>query len=570
MNSKPKQPPRNSVEVVKSQGDGARGTLAVEETDGDRYSASDIQHLKFHGVYQQDDRDKRSAGAKEYSFFVRTRLPGGVMTAKQLLVELDLCDRFGNGTLRLTSRQGAQIHGVTKLNLRSVIRQINKAKSTTWGACGDVLRNVMCCPASRRDAVHDQIRKLAMLISATYEPASQAYWELWLRDGDDAQKVAEGDHGNEPFYGEAYLPRKFKIGLCTPEDNCIDVLTHDLGFVAVIQQGELLGFNAYVGGGMGVTPSRADTFAAIAQPLAFVEPDEVLVLTKAIISVHRDFGNRSDRKLSRLRYLIAEWGLERFAEHVRRLVGGRLNPARELEIVDADDHLGWQRFGDQGCFDLGLLIPNGRIQDTPNVHLKSALREIAKLWNLGFVVTPHQNLLLTGIEPDQRPTIENTLAKFGVDTNPPAVTVRREAMACPALPTCGLAITESERVFPKLLGQLEAVLCRLGLQDLPMSVRMTGCPNGCTRPYVAEIGIVGKAKNKYSIFLGGSRLGTRLGFLYRDDAATDQVAAELDGVISLFALQRHDREALGDYCHRVGREYLSEHAHISFPSRKPQ
>ena len=547
---------RNSVEATKLDGNGARGTLAAEANDGPSYSATATQHLKFHGVYQQDDRDKRSTGRKEYSFFVRTRLPGGTMTSDQLLCELDLCDRYGNGTLRLTDRQGVQIHGVTKQELPSVIRGINQAKVTTWGACGDVLRNMMCCPAPPKSSVQTRIRNIATLVSAAFKPTSQAYWELWLRDDGETKKVAEDQRPNEPFYGETYLPRKFKIAFSTPDDNCVDVLTHDLGFVAVVEQERLIGFNAYVGGGMGVTPARTDTFAAVAQPLAFVKPDEVLLLANAVIGIHRDFGNRTDRKLSRLRYLIASWGFDRFTEQVQRQVGGGLSAPRDLQVAGADDHLGWREHG-ASEYSLGIYIPNGRIQDSEDLKLKSGLRAIATRRQFGVVVTPHQNLLFTGIDGSHRCDVEAELAEFGIDTKPPVVAVRREAMACPALPTCGLAITESERILPDMLDQLEAELRRHGLQEQRVSMRITGCPNGCTRPYVAEIGIVGKAKGRYSIFLGGSRLGTRLGFLYRDDTPLDRLIHELEAVISVFNIHREHHESLGDFCHRVGREFLA-------------
>ena len=546
---------RNSVETTKLHGDGARGTLAEEANDASSYSAQAAQHLKFHGVYQQDDRDQRSSGQKEYSFFVRTRVPGGAMTHDQFRSELNLCDRYGNGTLRLTDRQGVQIHGVTKENLKSVIRGIHNAKATTWGACGDVLRNVMYCPAPRTDAVHEQIRNIATLVSAAFKPASQAYWELWLRDHDDTTKVAEGQQANEPFYGESYLPRKFKIGFATADDNCIDVLTHDLGFVTVVERGQLVGFNAYVGGGMGVTPARKDTFAAVAQPLAFVEPDEVLLFAKAVVGIHRDFGNRTNRKLSRIRYLIADWGFERFSEEVGRQIGVGLKAPRELQITGSADHLGWHE-NDLGQFSLGLHIPNGRIQDTGDLRLKSGLRKIVSRRQLGAVVTPHQNLLLTGIGNGQRGDVVKELAEFGINPAPPAFAVRREAIACPALPTCGLAITESERVLPSLLGQLEVVLRRHDLHHQPISVRVTGCPNGCTRPYVAEIGIVGKSRDHYSVFLGGSRSGTRLGFLFHDDTPLPQLVNVLEAVIALFAVHRQHDESFGDFCHRVGRDCL--------------
>lgn len=554
------------AERVKMEGRNLRGNLATELTNqSGHFSGADAHVLKHHGVYQQDNRDRRKQGAREYSYFVRSRLPGGIISWQQLLCEVELSDRFGNGTLRITDRQGIQIHGVKKGDLQPVIQSISKAKATTWGACGDVVRNVMCCPAPSNLNVQREMQRTAQLVSAAFKPQSRAYWELWLRRQDEpSQKLAEGVHNEEPFYGDSYLPRKFKIGFATPEDNCIDVLTHDLGFVAVTKQGQLEGFNAYVGGGMAVTPARNDTFAAVAQPFAFVGSDDALLLARAVVGTHRDFGNRSDRKLSRLRYLIADWGHEKFFAHVDRQFGGGLRPPRKLKMHAANDHLGWHK-DCQGGHYLGLHVPNGRIMDKGDFRLKSGLAHVVGRFQLELRITPQQNILLCGIPDDIRESLVTDLNHFGIDTSPPDLPIRREAMSCPALPTCGLAITESERVMDSVLLGIESKLRDHRIEDVPLSVRMTGCPNGCTRPYVAEIGIVGKARGKYTVFLGGSRSGERLAFIFRDSVSILDLPKTLEPVFKLYAANRNQGESFGDFCYRVGHEHLQ--ARCPFPSK---
>jgi sulfite reductase (ferredoxin) len=384
---------------------------------------------------------------------------------------------------------------------------------------------------------------------------SRAYYEIWLNDGEQSEQVGGQHHNEEPVYGDAYLPRKFKFAFALPDDNCIDALTHDVGFVALPGRGSKTHFNVYVGGGMGVTPARSDTFPAIAQPFALINSDELVPLAHAIVQVQREFGNRNDRKRARFKYLIADWGLDRFRETLHRFYGRQTAPPERVPIIGLQDHLGWQQqHGDQWF--LGLRVESGRVKDCEGVRLKSALRIIAQRFAVDVRLTPLQDILLCNIEENSRPDIEQILKDHGVPFGSDIEPTRRLAMACPALPTCGLAITESERAMPALLIQLRSLLKELNLAGERISIRMTGCPNGCTRPYVAEVGIVGKAVDKYTLYLGGSITGTRLAFIFRDMLSLSEILNILRSVFRQFALEKLSGETFGDFCFRTGGERL--------------
>ena len=552
------------VEKCKAASDYLRGEIAAELNDGaDHFGKDSMQLLKHHGVYQQDNRDARAAARKSgiksgkaYSYMVRTKIPGGKLSAEQLVAELDLCDEIGNSALRITTRQGLQQHGVLKGNVKRAIQRINEVQLSTLAACGDVERNVMCCPAPHYgDRVHAQMQALADRLAEHLCPRTTAYHELWLTEleSDERQMVGGGSAGHEiePLYGATYLPRKFKTGIGLPGDNCVDIYTHDLGLMAICEDFEIVGYNVLVGGGMGVTPSAKKTFPALAQRLAFVTTDRVVDLATAVVKVHRDFGNRSDRKVARLKYLVADWGIERFRTTVERYFGGSLAPLRPDDVWELDDHMGWHEQGDGRWF-YGLNVENGRIADTPERRLKMALREVLCRIRPGIRLTAHQSMLLTDVAAGDRPVLEDILHRHGVPLSEEISTVRRWSMACPAMPTCGLAVTESERVLPQLIDQLEAELTRLGLDDERFTVRMTGCPNGCARPYNADIGLVGKAAGKYTILLGGRTLGNRLNFVYADLVPTAELVATLTPVLAHFKESRHPGETLGDFCARLG------------------
>ncbi len=555
----------SAVEDIKQVSNYLRGDINAELNDAnDHFGKASVQLLKHHGTYQQDDRDARSAGgggksARKHIFMVRTKIPGGKLTSDQLLAELDLADELGNTTLRITSRQGLQLHGVPKGNLHQTIRRINEVQLTTLGACGDVERNVMCCPGPYSGAVYSEAQKLADAIAAHLAPRSRAYHEIWIKDleTDEQQLVAGGPDGKEvePIYGTNYLPRKFKTAIAFPHDNCIDIYTHDLGFLAVVRDDEIVGYNVLVGGGQGVTPSASKTFPALAQRMAFVLPEHAVDVATAVVKVQRDFGNREDRKVARLKYLIHNWGLAKFKAKVEEYYGHEL-PGPEPEDVHAfNDHMGWEEQGDGRVF-YGLNVENGRIADTDRMQLKSAIREICRTYQPGIRLTAHQSILFTDLSPDVKADFEATLRRHSVKLTEEVSTVRRWSMACVAWPTCGLSITEAERALPGIMDEMEVELAKLGLSSEQFTVRMTGCPNGCARPYNSDIGLVGKTLGKYTIFVGGRLLGNRLNFLYKDLVPEDQVVRELLPVFAYFKQDRQNGESLGDFCHRKGKDDL--------------
>ncbi|MEX2561319.1 MAG: NADPH-dependent assimilatory sulfite reductase hemoprotein subunit [Pirellulales bacterium] len=555
------------VEGVKHQSNYLRGEIGAELGDGnDFFGKSSVQLLKHHGTYQQDDRDARASrtggkSEKAYAFMVRTRVPGGKLTSEQLLAELDLCDEVGNTTLRITSRQGLQLHGVLKENLQATIRRINQVQLTTLAACGDVERNVMCCPAPHHaDPVHAQMQELADRLAAHLAPRTRAYHELWLTDPDTGEEHLAGGGADgqevEPIYGPTYLPRKFKTAIGLPGDNCVDLYANDLGFMAICRDFKIVGYNVLVGGGFGVTPSAKKTFPAVARRMAFVEPDQVVDVATAVIKVQRDFGNRGDRKIARMKYLIADWGLEKFKAKVEEYYGRKLAEPQPDDVSGFDDHLGWHEQGDGRWF-YGLNVENGRIHDEGELELKSALREICGRYRPKLRLTAHQSILFTGIEAGDREGLEQVLKSHGVKLSHEISNARRWSMACVAWPTCGLSITEAERALPGIIDELEVELARLGLSNETFTVRMTGCPNGCARPYNSDVGLVGKTAGKYTVFVGGRLLGDRLNFIYKDLVPGDEIIPTLVPLLVYFKQEREPCETFGDFCHRKGLDDLS-------------
>ena len=558
------------VEGIKEQSRFLRGDLVTEEADGlDHFGKTSESLLKFHGTYQQDDRDERGVGGtdeegkkkKSYIFMVRTKIPGGKLTSQQLLDELDLCDEVGNTTLRITTRQGLQLHGVVKRNLKRAIARINQTQLSTLGACGDVNRNVMCCPAPYKSNIYRQTQALAAQFAAHFAPRTAAYHETWLTDGASGEKQLvgggfEGAAGDgfdvEPIYGKFYMPRKFKMAIGYTFDNCVDVYANDLGLIAVTKGDEIVGYNLVAGGGMGVTPSAKKTFPAVAQRICYAQPHQVLQAVEAVFKVQRDYGNREDRKLARLKYVIANWGVAAFKAKVEEYFGGSLAEfQRENDVAGFNDHIGWDEQGD-GRWMYGLNVENGRIKDTAESQLKTALREACTQLNPSIRLTPHQSLIFGDIQPQDRSRLESILKDHGVTLSEEVSTVRRWSMACVAWPTCGLSITEAERALPGIIDQVEAELARLGLAGEKFTIRMTGCPNGCARPYNCDIGLVGKARGKYTVFLGGRLLGDRLNFLYKDFVPEEEVAGTLAPVFAYFKQARQPGETLGDFCLRKG------------------
>lgn len=549
-------PELSKIEHLKAGSRQFRGTIAEELLSPNvPFTEGMEQLLKNHGTYQQENRDGRGTGeAKAYGMMVRSRIPGGKVTAEQFLSELDLCDRFGNGTLRITTRQGFQLHGVLKGNLRETIREINRIKLTTLAACGDVNRNVMCCPAPiNANPIRRDNQDLAYRIAEHLRPRTTAYFDLWLRDEETGveQNVADFQPVEEPIYGANYLPRKFKVGITLPEDNCVDALTYDLAFLTIHNGREIEGYDIFVGGGQGLTPANKKTFATVAKRMAFCSPDEVLEVAGAVVKAFRDTGNRSDRKLARLKYVIANHGLDFFRGKVEEHLGRKLAEARGVEITGVDDHMGWHEQGDGNLF-LGINVENGRIKDDGSLRIKSGLRAILRKYGMNTRLTALQGVILCDIKPQDRPDISRMLADHGMAAAEDLSLIRRYSIACPALPTCGLSVTESERVLPRVISDLEVELKKLDLISERISVHMTGCPNGCARPYTPDIGLVGKSRGKYTVYLGGNAEGTRLAFIFKDQVPLEEIAQSVSPILSYFKAERQESESFGDFCHRKG------------------
>ena len=555
-------PKLSPLEKIKEESNFLQGTIAEEIADPiDHFDKGNIQLLKFHGTYQQDDRDARAAakkagGGKAYSMMVRLRIPGGRITAKQMLAQLDLCEELGNSTMKITSRQTLQLHGVIKDNLRPTIQRINEIQLSTLAACGDVNRNIMCCPAKRSGKIHTTLEKLTDELTVAMAPQTSAYHEIWLTDPDTGEKTLEGGGPVvEPLYGPRYLPRKFKMGIALPEDNCIDIYTQDIGLLAVVREDQIVGYNVLVGGGMGTTPSAKKTFPALAKRMAFVTPQQVVEVCQAILKVQRDYGNREDRKVARMKYLIANWGIEKFRRAVEEYYGSPLEDCTPDDVYGFDDHMGWQPQGD-GKWSYGLNIENGRLYDNDSHQLKAVLRAVCREFGTEIRMTGHQSLIFTDIDEADKDKLISLIQQHNTPLSEETSTVRRWSMSCVALPTCGLAITESERRLPSIIDSLEAPLAKLGLDKERFTIRMTGCPNGCARPYNSDLALVGKAKGKYTLFAGGGWLGNRLGYIYKDLVPDEVVVEEIISIFAAFKANRQDDESLGDFCARVGQADL--------------
>lgn len=542
-------------ELIKEASRQLRGTIAegLAGAATGAISEDDAQLVKFHGTYLQDDRDLRPERArkkleKAFSFMIRVRVPGGVATAAQWIAMDEIASTYANGTLRLTTRQAFQFHGVLKANMRRTMQAINACRLDTRAACGDVNRNVMSVANPHLSGAHHAAWELARALSDHLLPRTGAYHEIWL----DGERIATGeaDPEEEPIYGRHYLPRKFKTVVAVPPDNDVDVFAQDLGFIAIIKGGRIAGYDVTVGGGMGMTHGEPDTFPRTADVLGFCTPAQAIDVAEAVLTVQRDWGNRENRKRARLKYTIEDRGLMAFRTEVEQRLGWRLAPPRPFTFISTGDAIGWRRGADRR-WHLTLSIENGRIRDTPGARLKSALREIAGAHDVEFVLTSNQNLILARATTRTKAAIEAILERHGVA--PGALSgLRRNAMACVALPTCGLALAESERYLPRLVGRLEECLARAGLREDEIIIRMTGCPNGCARPYLAEIGLVGRGPDAYNLYLGGAFDGTRLNKLYAQDVREAQILALLEPLFGRYAKEREQNERFGDFLVRAG------------------
>jgi sulfite reductase (NADPH) hemoprotein beta-component len=545
--------PLSANEGIKGDSRFLRGTIAKDMADGatGAISESNSQLTKFHGLYLQDDRDQRAAlkkagKEKAFGFMLRVRLPGGRATPRQWLVLDQLSEELSSGSLRLTTRQTFQFHGILKGNVKPIIQGMHEVLLDSIAACGDVNRNVMAPPNPERDSILQRVYEDARSWSEYALPKTHAYHEIWL----DEELVAGGEPESEPIYGPTYLPRKFKTAFAVPPSNDVDIFSQDLGFIAVVQNGQLAGYNVTVGGGMGMNHGNVETFPRLADVLGFIRPEEVNAVGRAVLITQRDYGDRTNRRHARLKYTIEDRGLDWFKAEVERLSGVTFAPSRRFGFSTIQDPLGWHECAD-GTWFYGLHILSGRVKDVPGWPMKTALREIAEVHTGDFRLTPSQNLTISGVTASQKPVVDSILAKHGLANENKRSGMRLNALSCVALPTCGLALTESERVLPDILAKFEAVLEEAGLSEDAISLRITGCPNGCARPYLGEIGLVGRAPNKYALYLGASYLGTRLGRLVSPSITIDGALELLRPIIKRYALERNDGENFGDFCDRV-------------------
>ena len=545
------------AELIKESSHFLRGAVGEElSQETAHFSSTSAQVLKFHGMYQQEDRDSRQERKKEgqekgYMFMLRTKVPGGRVTPAQYLAHDEIASRFANGTLRITARQDFQLHGVLKKDMKEALQTINTTLLSTLGACGDVVRNVVLCPRPAAGNIERELWQQVSHLSRHFSPKTQAYAEIWL-DGEKVATVAEEEE--EPLYGRTYLPRKFKIGVSLPWDNCIDVLAQDLGFIAVPDRGRVIGFNVYVGGGMGMTYNKPATFPALGKPLAWVDGEQAVPVATAVVETFRDWGDRENRKHARIKYLVAERGIDWVRQEVERRLGFALAAPRRVSLSGAHSHLGWYP-QEGGLWSLGVYVESGRIADTETQQLKTAFRHLVTRLQPGIRLTSDQNILFTDVPASQRSVVEAILKDQGIALAEEVAPVRHRAMACPALPTCGLALSEAERALPSLLQQIEQELKDVGLEDEAPIVRITGCPNGCARPYTAEIGIVGRSGDLYVLYVGGSHLGTRLGVPVAEMVHGKDLVPTLRPLLLAFREQREPGEHFGDFCHRIGSEH---------------
>ncbi|XGV95387.1 MAG: sulfite reductase, ferredoxin dependent [Leptolyngbya sp. BL-A-14] len=571
----------SKVEGLKDRSNFLREPVASELLlDTTHFTEDAIQILKFHGSYQQDNRDNRVKGQeKDYQMMLRTRSPGGYIPPELYLTLDRLSDEYGNHTLRATTRQGFQLHGVLKRNLKATIAAIVHSMGSTLGACGDLNRNVMAPAAPYRNRPeYEYAREYANNIADLLTPQTGAYYEIWL-DGEKALSGEENPdvvaarqrNGNgtivhdaeEPLYGKHYMPRKFKISVTVPGDNSVDLYSQDVSLVVLTNtNGELEGFNVFAGGGLGRTHNKEETFPRIADPIGYVDKADVYDLIKAIVATQRDYGDRTDRRHARMKYLLEDWGVDRFREKVESYFGKAIAPFKPLPEFKYFDFLGWHEQGD-GKFFLGISIQNGRVKDEGTLQLKTALREIVQTYNLPMLLTPSQDAILYDISPDQKAPIQAILTRCGIKGVEDIDPLVRYSMACPALPTCGLATAESERAIPTILDRIRGLLTKVGLEQEHFIIRMTGCPNGCARPYLAELGFVGNGPDTYQIWLGAAPNQTRLSQVYLEKLHINDLETAFEPIFVYFKQSRQAGESFGNFCDRVGlvsiHEYVAQY-----------
>ncbi|HEY5751773.1 MAG TPA: NADPH-dependent assimilatory sulfite reductase hemoprotein subunit [Chthoniobacterales bacterium] len=541
-------------EGIKTRSRYLRGTIedGLANLSTGALSEDDQQLIKFHGSYQQDDRDLRPTRGKHrlekaYSFMLRIRVPGGVATPAQWLDVDRVAGTYANGTIKLTTRQAFQLHGIIKTNLKRTIQEVNASAMDSIAACGDVNRNVMCNPNPFLSSIHAQVLQAARDISAHLTPQTRAYHEIWL----DEEKVISSEVQEEPIYGKTYLPRKFKITIAVPPSNDVDIYANDLSFIAIVEKGKLIGYNVAVGGGMGMTHGNEATFPRLAEVIGFCTPKQVVDVAEKVVLVQRDYGDRTDRKHARLKYTIEDRGIGWFASELNKYLGYKLKPAKPFEFKHNGDRFGWVE-DEAGNFHYTLFVQGGRVTDTAEYPMRTGLREIAKVHDGDFRLTANQNLIIANVSAKKRAEIEALLEKFGLAQSHERSALRLNSIACVALPTCGLALAEAERYLPDVITNLEEKLEQIGLRHDAITIRMTGCPNGCGRPFISEIGFVGRGPDRYNLYLGGGHAGQRLSKLYRQDVPADQIHPVLAPILEHYAKERTEGEHFGDFVIRTG------------------
>ena len=562
------------VEGIKETSHGLYGNLVSEIGDANPFlSDASTQLIKHHGSYQQDDRDTRTERKKQgldwdYKFMLRTKFPGGAISAEQYLICDDLCGKYGQDDLRVTSRQDFQFHGVVKGNLRPLIHDLNVlGQMTSFGGCGDVVRNTMAAPVADIDQRYAKcsadLIDIARKISDHFMPKTRSYYDLWVDD----EKVVVHEDGTyeigklspdveDPIYGKTYLPRKFKIGIAADFDNSVDVYTQDVGIIAVTENGSIVGYEVLVGGGLGYTHRKPETYARAATPLAFVNEDELIAILETVVKVQRDHGGRANRRHARLKYLIDDWGWEKFEATVWEYAGKKYPAPRGIKPSDQPDYLGWHKQIQPGLNYVGVWIENGRIRDFDGSYkFRTGLRKIVEQFKCGVRLTPHHNVILSDIRDEDVNAVQALLDAHGIPTDKGISQVRRLEMACPALPFCGLALSESERAMPGIIHDIEAA----GHGDADVIIRMSGCPNNCSRPRSAEIGIVGSGSDRYVIYTGGCFNGTRLNELVAEKLTGKDIAAVVSTLLSTWKEHRSAGERFGDWSNRIGVDGVKQH-----------
>lgn len=543
----------DEMEHIKNRSNYLRGTIKeglADEITG-AIAEDDTKLLKFHGSYMQDDRDIRDERRKQklepaYSFMIRVRVPGGTATADQWIAMDDISTEYANNTIKLTTRQAFQFHGILKRNLKSSMQSIHHAVMDSLAACGDVNRNVMCNPNPYQSGVHKEVDTLATQISDHLSPQTGAYHEIWLDD----EKIIDTKEEVEPMYGKTYLPRKFKIGIAVPPSNDIDVYSQDIGLIAVIEDDQLVGFNVTVGGGMGMTHGDTKTYPQVGRLLGYFPKEEAVDVCEKILTIQRDYGNRENRKNARFKYTVDRLGVDFIREELNKRLGWEIEEAKPFEFKHNGDRYGWTE--GSGKWHFTLFIQNGRVKDTSDYKLKTALREIAEIHTGDFRLTPNQNLIIANVAKSKKQQIQKIIDKYGITDGEHYTGLRRNSMACVAFPTCGLAMAESERYLPTLINKIEGLLDEAGLNEEEITIRMTGCPNGCARPALAEIAFIGKAPGKYNMYLGGGFIGDRLNKLFKENIGEDEILESLKPILIQYGKEKNDGEHFGDFVIRKG------------------